>query len=66
MTAQHQEPQPEARPAQGPDPIGPITLPTRTRTGARALALVGTVGLSAFAIAAVTDGCSTWTTISVN
>ena len=27
------------------DPIGPITLPTRQKVGARAMALVGVVGL---------------------
>lgn len=48
------------------DPLGPITLPTRTKVGARAMALVGTVGLSAFAFATVADAASTWPTISVN
>jgi len=42
-------------------------LPKRTMIGARAMALVGTVGLSTFAIAAVSnDVASTWPTISVN
>jgi hypothetical protein len=33
------------------DPLGPIALPTRTRIGARALALTGLVGLAAAAVA---------------
>ncbi|GAA1680415.1 hypothetical protein GCM10009745_25530 [Kribbella yunnanensis] len=46
------------------DPLGPITLPTRSKVGARAMALVGTVGLTAFALAAATsDINSTWPTI---
>ncbi|TDD49749.1 hypothetical protein E1263_31850 [Kribbella antibiotica] len=35
------------------DPLGPITLPTRLRIGARALALSGVVGLAAAAAAVV-------------
>jgi hypothetical protein len=46
------------------DPLGPIVLPTRTKVGARAMALVGTVGLSALGLAAVADAASTWPTIS--
>ncbi|GAB2634616.1 hypothetical protein [Kribbella swartbergensis] len=62
---QHHEGQPGARPvADGPDPLGPITVPTRSKVGARAMALVGTVGLSAFAAAvAASDLASTWPTI---
>jgi hypothetical protein len=46
------------------DPLGPITLPKRVKVGARALALVGTVGMSTFALAAVTnETASTWPTI---
>lgn len=46
------------------DPLGPITLPKRSKIGARAMALVGTVGLSAFAAAvAASDLGSTWPTI---
>lgn len=65
MTAQHNEVQPDAQPApEGTDPLGPIQLPTRSKIGARAMALVGTVGLSAFAAAiAANEYCSTWTTI---
>jgi hypothetical protein len=33
------------------DPLGPITLPMRYKVGARAMALVGVVGLSAAAAA---------------
>ncbi|MGW6201830.1 hypothetical protein ACWF0M_37150 [Kribbella sp. NPDC055110] len=33
------------------DPLGPITLPMRHKVGARAMALVGVVGLSAAAAA---------------
>ncbi|MFI5730062.1 hypothetical protein ACIA49_08095 [Kribbella sp. NPDC051587] len=33
------------------DPLGPIARPTRTRIGARALALTGLVGLAAAAVA---------------
>jgi hypothetical protein len=71
MTAQHHDEHdlPEARTTatDATDPLGPITLPKRTKVGARAMALVGTLGLSTFAIAAVSnDVCSTWPTISVN
>jgi hypothetical protein len=66
MTAQHHEEQPETQ-HQSPDatdPLGPIALPKRAKVGARAMALVGTVGLSAFAVAAATtEYCSTWPTI---
>jgi len=68
MTAQHEAEQPEVRTtSDATDPLGPITLPKRTKVGARAMALVGTVGMSAFAIAAVSNDInSTWPTISVN
>ena len=70
MTAQHQpESQPDAQSTapDATDPLGPITLPKRTKIGARALALVGTVGMSTFAVAAISnDVASTWPTISVN
>lgn len=69
MTAQHHESQPDVQSTtpDTTDPLGPITLPKRTKIGARALALVGTVGMSTFAIAAVSnDVASTWPTISVN
>jgi hypothetical protein len=69
MTAQHHDVQyhdpAEEQPA-GPDrtdPLGPITLPTRYKIGARAMALVGTVGLSAAAAAVVVpDGLPFGTT----
>lgn len=62
MTAQNtpNEEQPET----GTDPLGPIELPTRSPLGARALALVGTVGLTAIGLATVIDGGSTWPTIN--
>ena len=70
MTAQDQpESQPDAQSTapDATDPLGPITLPKRTKVGARAMALVGTVGLSTFAIAAVgNELASTWPTISLN
>ena len=48
-TAQHQAEQPDVQqPApERTDPLGPIMLPKRSKVGARAMALVGTVGLSA-------------------
>jgi hypothetical protein len=46
------------------DPLGPINIPVRSAFGARALALVGTVGLSAVAAITVVDGGSTWPTIN--
>ena len=69
MTAQHNESQPDNQSTtpDATDPLGPITLPKRTKVGARAMALVGTVGLSTFAIAAVgNELASTWPTISLN
>ena len=65
MTAQHNEvQQPDVQQPESTDPLGPITLPRRSKIGARAMALVGTVGLSAFAAAvAVNEYGSTWTTI---
>jgi hypothetical protein len=68
MTAQQHEEQPDIQPTtpDTTDPLGPITLPKRTKVGARALALVGTVGMSTFAIAAVSNDmamASTWGTI---
>jgi hypothetical protein len=69
MTAQHHESDPDVQSTtpDATDPLGPITLPKRTKVGARAMALVGTVGLSTFAIAAVgNELASTWPTISLN
>ena len=66
MTAQHHNDEnlDQRLAADQTDPIGPVTLPKRTKVGARAMALVGTVGLSAFAVAAATtEYCSTWPTI---
>jgi hypothetical protein len=46
------------------DPIGPMTLPKRLRIGARAFALVGAASALAVGVIEVTDGCTTYTTIS--
>lgn len=67
MTAQHQHD--ENRPADqsdSTDPIGPITLPKRSRIGSRALALVGTASVAAIAVHAFADHCTTLTTIADN
>ncbi len=62
MTAQH--PHDEALPATpDSDPIGPITLPKRSKAGARALALVGTASVAAMAVHALVDTCTTNTSI---
>lgn len=69
MTAQHHDVQqhhPADEQSATPDrtdPLGPITLPTRYKVGARAMALVGIVGLSAAAAAVVVpDGLPFGTT----
>jgi len=54
MTAQNHPEEDECRDdadQAATDPLGPIVLPTRTRIGARALALTGLVGLAAAAVA---------------
>jgi hypothetical protein len=66
MTAQHNQPEDQLATQQvdeQPDPIGPITLPKRSRLGARALALVGTASVLAVGVVELTDGCTTFTTI---
>lgn len=65
MAAQNHDDQTvDQPPTDSTDPLGPITLPKRSKIGGRALALVGTLGMSAFAIAAVSsDVCTTWPTI---
>jgi hypothetical protein len=66
MTAQHKHDEVDVpqQTTEATDPLGPITLPKRSKIGARAMALVGTVGLSAFAAAvAASDLGSTWPTI---
>lgn len=45
------------------DPIGPITLPRRSKIGGRALALVGTASVASLAVHTFLDGCSTPTSI---
>ncbi|WP_328330231.1 hypothetical protein OHA70_08200 [Kribbella sp. NBC_00382] len=66
MTAQNlpNEDLPEAEAGAETDPLGPIVVPARSRIGSRALALVGTVGLTALGLASVLDGPSTWPTIN--
>jgi hypothetical protein len=65
MTAHYEDkPDVQQQAPEGTDPLGPIMLPKRSKIGARAMALVGTVGLSAFAAAvAASDLGSTWPTI---
>ncbi|MFD3402607.1 hypothetical protein ACFWUU_18120 [Kribbella sp. NPDC058693] len=59
MTAQHHDVQPsttadaQSAAPEHTDPLGPITLPMRHKVGLRAMALVGTVGMSALAAAVV-------------
>lgn len=67
MTAQYNQPEDQvaAQPVdEQTDPIGPITLPKRSRLGLRAMALVGTASALAFGVIEITDGCSTFTSIS--
>jgi hypothetical protein len=66
MTAQlHTDDTIDPRPADAgqADPIGPVTLPQRSKIGSRALALVGTAGAAALAMQAVLAGASTPTHI---
>jgi hypothetical protein len=71
MTAQHHDVQsnipadPQCPEPERTDPLGPITLPKRSKVGVRAMVLAGTVGLSAFAAAAVVAAPDSipWTTI---
>ena len=45
------------------DPLGPITLPKRHKVGARAMALVGVVGMSTMAVAVASPFSDmAWTT----
>ncbi len=66
MSAQH--PHEDNLPADpgNADPIGPISLPKRSRIGSRALALVGTASVAAIAVHAFADHCTTLTTIADN
>ncbi|ADB35525.1 hypothetical protein Kfla_6528 [Kribbella flavida DSM 17836] len=66
MTAQHPHDENLAQPAtdlEGTDPLGPVTLPKRSKIGRRALALVGTTSMAALAVQTLADGCSTFTTV---
>lgn len=67
MTAQHQQHDDQLDPqtidAERTDPIGPITLPRRTKVGARALALVGTASVAAMAVHVAVEGYTTHTSI---
>ena len=65
MTAQHPYDEtlaPRSTEPDQTDPIGPVTLPIRSRIGSRAMALVGTASLAALAAHVFIDGCSTPTT----
>ncbi|GAA3139441.1 hypothetical protein JOF29_000324 [Kribbella aluminosa] len=44
------------------DPLGPIALPKRHQVGARALALVGVVGMSTMAVAVAAPSGLPWVT----
>jgi hypothetical protein len=65
MTAQHNQHDDELEPRQAeqPDPIGPITLPKRSKVGRRAMALVGTASVAALGVIQVVDAAGTFTTI---
>jgi hypothetical protein len=56
MTAQpnHEDHQPAEDQT---DPLGPITLPSRLRIGARAFALVGAASVLAAGVIEITEGC---------
>ncbi|MFI5711243.1 hypothetical protein [Kribbella sp. NPDC051620] len=48
------------------DPIGPISLPKRSRIGSRALALVGAASVLALGANALIDQTNVTTTVSVS
>jgi hypothetical protein len=60
---QHNEVDQAQAQAEHTDPIGPISLPKRSKVGARALALVGTASMATLAVHAIMDGCGTPTSI---
>jgi hypothetical protein len=66
MTAQHPYDENLTPPSEADqaDPIGPVSLPKRSLIGRRALALVGTASIAAYAVQVIIDGCSTDTSIS--
>lgn len=64
MTAQNSrdeqiEPCPAASEHTGTDPLGPISLPKRSRVGGRAFALVGAASVLAVGALQVLDACET-------
>jgi hypothetical protein len=61
-----QQSRPEEPSDQRTDSVGPITLPKRSRIGARAYALVGTTGLFAAGAIQLIDNCPTWPTTTVS
>lgn len=66
MTVQHHDTSDaEPRGLDQTDPVGPITLPRRSRIGARAMALVGSPIAVAGLVAVITEGPGTFPTISV-
>ncbi|WP_020391548.1 hypothetical protein [Kribbella catacumbae] len=68
MTAQNPYDEPrDPQPTSSTDPLGPITLPKRSRVGARAFALVGAASVLAAGALELVENCPTWptTTISV-
>ncbi|WBQ06034.1 hypothetical protein [Kribbella sp. CA-293567] len=66
MTTQNSHDELEPSPAdQGQtDPIGPITMPERSRADRRALALVGSTSLLAASVLAVSDSVTICSSIS--
>jgi len=70
MTAQNPHHQPDPRPTDAgqpeTDPVGPITVPKRSRIGARAYALVGAASVLGVGLIEATDVCSTWPNTSIS
>lgn len=67
MTTQNHDTDIDQTELEQTDPVGPITLPRRSRVGARAMALVGApAGIAAAGLAvAMAEAPGTWPTISV-
>jgi hypothetical protein len=62
MTADHNQPEDQItahKVDEQPDPIGPITVSTRSRVGARAFALVGAASALAVGVVQFADACGT-------
>ncbi|MEV6410876.1 hypothetical protein [Kribbella sp. NPDC051718] len=68
MTAQNSPDQQEPRAAEagqlGTDPLGPITLPERSRIGSRAFALVGAASVLSIGLAVYVDYVNVTTSVS--